>query len=177
MGKLRRKPRNYQGNPLAYYEEHSDKYEGMGRGGLSLSDSGLYRSLLRAGQLEKAITDDLRIGNKNLGRKPVSNDGITNIVNLHSLHNGNASKASEDSPYHVSTILKYWKEKKLRIGERGRPMKFSNDEINWLVNLYALNNGNAYQASKNSSYATNTIIRYWRKKGLDIRKVGRPKTI
>jgi len=47
----------YHGNPLAYYKKHYEQYKGMNRKDLSVYDSGLYRALLRAGQIEEAIPD------------------------------------------------------------------------------------------------------------------------
>ena len=170
MGKLRRKRRNYHGNPIAYYKEHENEYEGIGRRAFSLKDCGLYRSLLIAGQLEEAIGEDLRTNNK--GKEPLSNGEITILVNLYSTHNGNARKAKKDSRYCIRTLLKYWRREKLKIRKRGRPEQSPDDVI---VSLYKLHNGNAYQASKNSNYCTVTIIRHWRREKLEIRKKGRPR--
>ncbi len=170
MGKLRRKRRNYHGNPLAYFKEHENENEYIGRRAFALKDCGLYRSLLRAGQLEKAIGEDLRINSK--GKEPLSNDKITILVNLYSIHNGNACKAAKDSRYCVPTLLKYWRERELEIRKRGRPEQSPDDVI---VSLYELHNGNANQASKNSNYCIVTIIRHWRRKKLKIRKRGRPR--
>jgi len=124
MGKLRRKRRNYHGNPIAYYKEHESEYEGLGRRAFALRDGALYRSLLRAGQLEEAIAKDLRINGK--GREPLSNDEIAILVNLYSIHNGNACKAEKDSRHCIRTLLKYWRIEKLKIRKRGRPRNAEN---------------------------------------------------
>jgi len=124
MGKLRRKRRNYHGNPLAYYKGHENEYEGIGRRAFSLKDCGLYRSLLLAGQLEEAIGEDLRINGK--GREPLSNDEIAILVNLYSIHDGNARKAEKDSRHCIRTLLKYWRRKKLKIRKKGRPRNAEN---------------------------------------------------
>ena len=125
MGKLRRKRRNYHGNPLAYFKAHPGEFEKYkGRRQLFKGDSGMYRALGRAGQLEKAIGEDLRINGK--GKEPLSNGEITILVNLYSTHNGNARKAEKDSRRCIRTLLKYWRREKLEIRKRGRPRNAEN---------------------------------------------------
>jgi len=61
LEKKRRHPRNYNGNPLAYFREHIDEYDGMPRGEFSRADPGLYRALVRAGQINEAIQGKLSV--------------------------------------------------------------------------------------------------------------------
>ena len=47
--------RNFNGNPLAYFKEHEDFYQGFSRTQLSEIDPALYNTLLRTGQMNEAI--------------------------------------------------------------------------------------------------------------------------
>ena len=47
--------RSYDGDPLRFFLEHRDAYEGMNRTQLSKRDPGLYVALRTAGQLDEAI--------------------------------------------------------------------------------------------------------------------------
>ena len=53
--KIKFRNRRYGGDPLQFYREHQDLYEGMSRSELSIYDSGLYASLWKARQLNEAI--------------------------------------------------------------------------------------------------------------------------
>jgi hypothetical protein len=175
MSKQKRKQRKYNGNPLAYFNKHFSKYKHKSRGDLALDDPGLYGSLLNAGQLEQAIANDLRVGsNWKRGRKPLPVRGDDEICALYEPNNGNASHAAKDSSYSVSTIIVHWKKRGLKIRNVGGPPLFENEDDE-ICALYKPNNGNASHAAKNSSYSVLTIINHWRKRGLKIRKKGRPK--
>ena len=50
----RRKPRQYNGNPLAYFKKHFGNIT-ITRGELRKKDLGLYRSLIKHGQLDKVV--------------------------------------------------------------------------------------------------------------------------
>ena len=54
-----RKNRRYNGNPLVYFRDHQKEFEQYkNRSQLSRGDSGMYRALSRAGQLEEAIPEE-----------------------------------------------------------------------------------------------------------------------
>ena len=49
------KPRKYNGNPLQFFYKHWDVYAGLTRSELRSFDSGLYRALCRANEMDEAI--------------------------------------------------------------------------------------------------------------------------
>jgi len=49
------KRRNYRGNPLGFFSQHADIYDGMSRVRLCRFDPGLYSALCRANQIHAAI--------------------------------------------------------------------------------------------------------------------------
>ena len=112
--------RNYNGNPLKYFREHKDVYEGMGREELSLFDPGLYRTLLRYGQLEKAIP----FKKKSKGRPPLlAEKQVKKIIKAYKKYDGKAMRAAENSKHHANTFIKYWRREGLKIRGKGRPRK------------------------------------------------------
>ena len=52
--------RIFNGNPLAVFRAHPEKYSGLSRSGLVDVDYGMYRALLRADQMDQAIPEKRR---------------------------------------------------------------------------------------------------------------------
>lgn len=49
-------------------------------------------------------------------------------------------------------------------------VKLSEAQINDIISFHYLSDGNAYQTSKKLKYSPSIVIKYWRLKGLEIRK-------
>jgi len=160
--------RSYKGNPLKYYLEHKDKYGGFSRDELSLDDPGLYRSLLRAGQLDTAIPFCLEPSRNKL--KPYQ---IEEIIKSYKPSFGNSRKASKNLHHASETIRKYWRKEGLEI-KKGRP-RVSEKELKEILRAYKLDNGSISRASEKLHHSPLTIKICWRKEGLEIKSRGRPK--
>jgi len=169
-----RKNRGYNGNPLAYFRSHPEEFEQYkNRSQLSKGDSGMYRSLSRAEQLEEAIpeADELLVERGRMvgrGDFDLSPQDITEIINAHNTYDSNASEASRHLHHNTDTILRIWKRGNLKI----RKYKLDNSKISAVLSSYKKYNGNALEASKHLPHNPFTIIKYWRKAGLEIRKRG-----
>lgn len=100
-------------NSLEYFRAHPEYHE-LGRGALSLENSGLYRTLLRHELLPLAILEEAKTG-----RKQPTSEEIEEIIQLHHKCNGNASRAARRVKYSFSTIIRYWRKNGLEIAAKG----------------------------------------------------------
>jgi len=117
--------RYYNGDPLAYYLSHPEKFQGYkGRYQLAVGDSGMHRALLRAGQIEEAFpeTDELKVkaGRKGGKRKDLSEEEILEVIGAYETFDGNANEASRNLPYVAQTFINHWREAGLEIRKRGQ---------------------------------------------------------
>lgn len=172
----RRKPRNYNGNPLAYYREHFEEFgEYKNRSQLSRGDSGMHRALIRYGQLEEAIPEAnqmaVELGRAlGKGRLECSSEDKRKIIEAYEPFDGNALKASKHLHYAASTVWTYWK--RAGLDARGNK-KLSESKNKKLFKAYEKFGGNALKASRNLHHAVATVLRHWRKFGFEIRRRGR----
>ena len=96
-------PRHYHGNPLEFFMEHKETYEGMGRTQFQLFDHGLYDALRRHDQLDKAIPEV----RPSPVRPKLTLQQQTEAINVFVTNGGNALRAAQHSPFSHTTILKY----------------------------------------------------------------------
>jgi len=155
--------RRYEGNPLAFFLANRDVYVGMGRTELAKFDGGLYDSLRREKQLDIAIPE--------IKEASLSEDEVNEIIAAHDTYEGNAKKAAKYLPWSDFTIAKYWKREELQIRKKGS-QPLSEDEVNEIVAAYDTCDKDATKASKYLSRARNTIVKYWRRKELQLGKGG-----
>ena len=94
--------RRYQGNPIKYFKDHEKRYLGLNRYELLQVDPGLHKSLMRAGQMDKAIPE--RYG----GRHSFSEKKINNLIAAYEIHKGKAYRAAKKFHCSCSTVTKYW---------------------------------------------------------------------
>ncbi|MCA9496975.1 MAG: hypothetical protein KC589_08565, partial [Nanoarchaeota archaeon] len=153
--KIKFRNRRYGGDPLQFYREHQDLYEGMSRSELSIYDSGLYASLWKARQLNEAIPN-IKSPNK------ISLEGLEEILSSYIPSEGVLKVASSIIDYSESTISKYWQENGLEV--IGGKLKI--DEREEIINSYVLYKGNITLAAKKLRRARATVARYWREAGL-----------
>ena len=73
--KIRYGDRRYNGDPLAFFEEHADVYGGLTRRGLQKFDPGLYQAIRLSGQMSSAIP--IRVFAPG---RPISKDQIDRII-------------------------------------------------------------------------------------------------
>lgn len=112
---VRFRSRNYHGDPLAYYLEHQEVYEGLGRWGLHQFDQGLCAALRRSHKLESVMPE-------NNSPHRLSQESIDEIVAVHPLCNKNSRLAHKMlGRYSHATILKYWKAAELPVRRAGSP--------------------------------------------------------
>ena len=162
-----KKRREYNGNPLAYYESHSEKFsKWKTRKQLAIGDPGLYRALLRAGQLEESILES---------NNPLSNNNINKIVAAYNPCNGNVAEASQHLPYSKPTIRKYWKLNNLKAQRKSGLLE---SQVSEIIKAYRIHKRNISEVSRNLPYSIPTIRKYLRQNGLTLKgKCGRPQLI
>ena len=100
--------------PLDFFRAH-EEYHGLTRYELSLRDSGLYKTLLKHGQLKEAIPETF--GGK--GRPPLTKEQILEIIESHKKFKGNAEKVSIFLGFSSTSIINYWRKNGLRINKSG----------------------------------------------------------
>lgn len=172
----RRKQRKYNGNPLAYFRAHPKKFEKYkNRTQLFKGDSGIYRALGRAGQLEEAYPEAnvlfVERGRKlGKGELSLSLKDKKIIVKAYKPNKGNVLEASRHLPYSASTIWRCWKKEGL--DARGRRKNLTKSDKKKVLQAYKPSRGNANKASKDLFYSVDTIIRCWRNAGFEIRGRG-----
>lgn len=112
---------DFNGSGLKYFLAHPEKYEGLSRFELAKKDSGLYRTLLRQGNLEKAIPEKLPLG---AGRPPLPQEQVKEIIDSYRPCDGNAAEAARRTGFTCHTIYRYWYKAKLKPkGKRGPKSK------------------------------------------------------
>jgi transcriptional regulator with GAF, ATPase, and Fis domain len=169
--------RNYDGNPLSYFRSHLEDFEQYkNRSQLAKGDKGMYRALIRASQLEEAIPEadefHVRMGRKGGKGEPFLEEReINKIIIAHQTYNGNATEAARHLPHSSSTIIEHWRKKGLKIRKRGR--KKSDLQQKEIIDSYDPYNGNAAEAARHLPHSPPTFRKYWREKGLKIRKRGK----
>ena len=115
--------------PLDFFRAHAE-YGDLTRCELSLQDSGLYRTLLRYGQLEKAIPDRFQGG----GRPPLPEKQVNRIIQSYKRFKRNAKRTSKFLGLAPSTIIKYLRKKGLKIKKRNCAL--TQEEIDRIVKVY-----------------------------------------
>ncbi len=118
--KIKFRNRRYNGDPLQFYREHQDLYEGMSRKELEGFDSGLARHLRYHSQIKDAIPET-KLTNS------LSDEEIATIMNSYEDCFGNLKIASEKLGFHRRTIAKYWRKKGLKT--YSYPYRFQNNPL------------------------------------------------
>ena len=94
---------------------------------------------------------------------------IAEIVTAHATYNGNASEAARNLPYNYGTILKYWKEVGLKTARYlGEVPRLNQQQIDEIVIAYDTYGGNSSKTAENLHYTSSTILKHWRRAGLEI---------
>ncbi len=157
--------RFYNGNPLAFFQEHQEHYSGLGRGELSLVDPGIYASLLRYGQLDEAIP--LKNRTHSL---PLTSEQINKIIENHPVYKGSPYEAARHLPHDRATIIKYWKKAGLEIKLReGRRKPLSHDKREEIVSIF-LDVKNIKEVERRTGHSRNTILKYLEEAGIDVKQ-------
>jgi len=109
------------------------------------------------------------------GRRDLQDEDISNIISAHSRFRGNATKAAESLGYAANTILKQWKKAGLETINWTGALR--EEEVSRIIFSHSEFDRNATRAARNLGYGINTILRYWKKAGLDTLppNMGRPK--
>ncbi len=161
-------------DPLSFYFQHRETYQGLGRTGLKKFDRGLHAALGRSGQLDRAIPETIHSWNK------LTEEQIDEIVAAYEVYGGNGWDASKHLPYSPPTIRKYWKARGLKPNPRSPPYSLDNrltqEQIDEIVAAYKVYGGVSQRAARYLPYSHLTIIKYWRCAGLEIMPRGRMRT-
>ncbi|MDO8509107.1 MAG: hypothetical protein Q7S27_05490 [Nanoarchaeota archaeon] len=155
--------RRYNGNPLGFFKEHQQKYQGMSRGELSLFDSGLYNSLLKCHQLNKAIPFTKKT-NKN---RHLSQEQKNEINNSYADYNGNARETARHLHYTENTIIGHWRKAGFEIKKAHRSLP--QNVLETIIEAYSTFNGNSTKAAEHLKRGVRTVRKYWREAGLGIK--------
>lgn len=164
----RHNPRNYHGNPLAYFNAHPEIYDGMSRGQLSIFDAGLSRALLRYKQMHLAIPE-VDISGLKLGSKSQSlpESEIMSIINKYEHCGGNSAEAGRQVKHSPTTVLKIWKAAELMTRGVGEGNELPQKEKDCIVSKYPIFRGNCSEAARRLGYSKSTVWKCWRGAGLE----------
>ncbi len=119
-----RSQRRYHGNPLAYYLSHPKKFQSYeSRYELAVGDSGMYRALLRSGQIGEVFPETnellIRAGRKGGKRDDLSEDEILEVLGVYKTSGRNANEAARNLHHSPATILRNWRNAGFELRERG----------------------------------------------------------
>ncbi|MBU2616166.1 MAG: hypothetical protein KKC19_03620 [Nanoarchaeota archaeon] len=159
--------RNYnEETPLDFFKENIKTYKGMTRVELQKFDGGLYSSLWRWGQLDEAIPEKFSQGCK------LSAMQIEQIIVSVLKNNKDVIQTARETGFSVPTIRKYAKFSGFDIPDNrknspGRKKHLSEQQINEIISSYDIYNGNASEVSRNLPYSINSVLKYWKKEGLE----------
>ncbi len=152
-------PRQYNGNPLAYFRANIDWYRGMSRTQLDRFDQGLARSLREHGQMDAAIQEKIC-------GVPLSQDLIEKIVSAHPTYGGTASRVAAEIGCSGYSVTKYWRQHGLDIKPKGNPLNPS--QISNLCGAYGVYGGNVSRAAMHLPHGRGQIRKYWVMNGLEV---------
>ena len=105
---------------------------------------------------------------------------IKEIIISYNLYNGNAEEAARHLPYTTAdTIRNYWRRNNLKLGDHGGKRvrledgkisgALTDDEISNIIRAHKICNGNAREASMRLNHRPDTILKYWKLNGLQIK--------
>ena len=97
---------------------------------------------------------------------------IEKIIKAYQIYHKNATEAARHLYHSPSAIIRHWRNAGLKIQKMGS--RLPENEIKEIVKAYQTYDRNAEEAARHLSRKGDTIIKYWRKAGLKIRKPGRP---
>lgn len=161
-------------SPKDWYLDHPELHN-LSRTALSLEYSGLYRSLLRWGQINVIPAQKEYVAH---GKIRYSPSEIEKIVASFEKFNGIALRASRYFSCGINSVLRYWRNAGLKIaGHRFSGIRLSDEKVKEITDAYQTYRGNAAHASKNTDYSPGSILKYWRRAGLTIRRKGRPSLV
>ena len=148
------KRRNYQGDPLSFFREHKRTYGELSRTELSEFDRGLYRSLLKHGQLEQAIPETRH---RNFQGDPLS------FFRKHTKYSGlSRTELARLDPTLYGSLITYGQleqaipETKPHSGKR-----FSESRVKEIILSRSTYNGDALKASQHLGCDKRTVLKYW----------------
>lgn len=154
--------RNFNGNPLAYFLEHYSN-KNLTRGELKELDQSLFNAIHRYKQIELAIPitiynhyngDPLAFFREKYKGKKISRLELQQ-------KDGGLYRTLFDEGLLDKAIPE-------RKKSGPQPWYMDKENIRRIINLYHKFNGNACQASRNSSYSWNVLRKYWKDLGLEI---------
>ena len=90
------------------------------------------------------------------------------IVSTYSEFRGRAGAVARHLGYSERTVIKYWREAGFKID--GKTKALQSGDISSIVSAHSEFNGNANRVAGHLGYSRNTVLRYWRKAGLEIRQ-------
>lgn len=143
--------------PIAYFREHRDFYEGLSRTGLRNFDPALEDALRRRNQIEEAIPEASPRG------RHLSPEEREEVINAYSVYQGNASEAARNLGWSKVTILKEWRKVGLRA--QGGYGPISSEAIEKILEAHKLGMSTR-KAAEYAKVPKATVQRHWQKRGL-----------
>jgi hypothetical protein len=148
--------RNFNGDPLSFFRKHKKTYGRLSRTELAGFDRGLYRSLLKQGQLEQAIPETRH---RNFNGDPLS------FFRENSKYSGlSRTELARIDPTLYGSLISYNQlgqaipETKPHSGKR-----LSESEVREIIEARDTYKGDASKASRHLGRDRRTVIKYWRR--------------
>lgn len=158
LGDVNRRYRGFK-TPLHFFRANKE-YMHLTRSGLSQKDPGLYRTLLRHGQLKKAIPETRK--GYSTGRPPLNEQKVNLIVESYERFDGNAIKTAEFLGLSTTTIVNYWRKNGLE--RRKSHDSLSQEKIDEIVRVYA-ETGTINRTANLTGHECSTVSKYLRLHG------------
>ncbi len=162
--------RNYNGDPLAFFNSHIGSYKGLIRSKLLKLDSGLYTSLVRWNQIDVAIPKITPPGASTKLKEEKINAIIESYQNCKIVQRVAKEHGVSRSVVDKYLIKKGLKEPRKKRGTYGYPQK----KIDKIIKAYDKCKI-ASQVAKKFGVCRFTITKHWRKEGFKITSRGNSK--
>ncbi|MAF50947.1 MAG: hypothetical protein CMH64_02545 [Nanoarchaeota archaeon] len=171
MSLKKRRYRKYGENPLSYFFEHFEEYEGMSRSEFERFDPGLSAALRKHDQLDEAIPENL---NEEFRGYPNSLEYFLDHEELHDLGRGGLFGLDESlyrSMLRDGTLgiaISEVDEDKSEAGRKGgMTVPLTQSQLKEIVDSYDSYDHNPSEAAKHLDYTAARIRNVWKSVGLE----------
>lgn len=108
-------------------------------------------------------------------KKRFQDEDISRIILAYSKYGGNATVAARELVHGVPTIIKYWRNAGLKINPSSGALQ--EEKVARIISAHSEFNGIAMRAARKLGHGTDTVLRYWKSAGLDVKpaNMGRPR--
>lgn len=156
--------RRFKGDPLTFFYEHRNVYEQLTRVQLYRVDRGLYETLRKHGQLDRAIPFRKTRGNRVIGPEDTAR-----ILAAFQLYRSSAYRTAKETGFSNATIVKYWIKAGL-MQPRKKKEALPPEQVAKVLEAHSIYGGSANMAARNLPFGYSTIVKYWKRADLKISK-------